>query len=178
MDIVWVQVGQFAEQFSGYGQQDSMELIEYVLDGLKEELSVKILIGVHPISRYFGCFLALFTYLSGLLGHVFEAFLTCRQDCNEIHGPKPYIELKEADGRADQEVAAEALAAYHARSKSRVDDLFVGLFKSVVRCPDGHCSRSSVTFDPFLSAKLSLSSSAEQRLMAINLVLAASRAKG
>ena len=52
-----LQVGQFAEQFSGYGQQamhkltssglnmycemelcrqDSMELIEYVLDGLKE----------------------------------------------------------------------------------------------------------------------------------------------
>eukprot|EP00435_Cladocopium_sp_Y103_P018377 s2055_g4.t1 len=122
------QVGQFAEQFSGYGQQDSMELIEYVLDGLKE-------------------------------------------DCNAVQGQKPYIELKEADGRPDEEVAAEALSAYHARSKSRVDDLFVGLFKSVVRCPDPECGRTSVTFDPFLSAKLSLSSSAEQRQMAVNLVV-------
>merc|ERR1719171_1362354 len=60
------QVGQFAEQFSGYGQQDSMELIEYVLDGLKE-------------------------------------------DCNKVTGPKPYVEQKEADGRDDDEVAAEAL---------------------------------------------------------------------
>lgn len=122
------QVGQFAEQFSGYGQQDSMELIEYVLDGLKE-------------------------------------------DCNQVTGPKPYIELKEADGRPDLEVAAEALHAYHARSMSRVDELFVGLFKSVVRCPDKECGRTSVTFDPFLSAKLSLSSSAEQRQMAVNLVV-------
>ena len=32
-----MQVGQFAEHFSGYGQQDSMELFEYVLDGLKED---------------------------------------------------------------------------------------------------------------------------------------------
>ncbi|CAJ1444690.1 unnamed protein product [Effrenium voratum] len=122
------QVGQFAEQFSGYGQQDSMELIEYVLDGLKE-------------------------------------------DCNSVQGCKPYIELKEADGRPDAEVAAEALSAYRQRSSSRVDDLFVGLFKSVVRCPDLGCGRTSVTFDPFLSAKLSLSSSAEQRQTSVSLVL-------
>jgi len=31
------QVGQLWENFSGYGQQDSMELFEYVLDGLKED---------------------------------------------------------------------------------------------------------------------------------------------
>ncbi|CAE8585195.1 unnamed protein product, partial [Polarella glacialis] len=114
------QVGQFAEQFSGYGQQDSMELIEYVLDGLKE-------------------------------------------DCNLVRGAKPYVELKEAEGRPDAEVAAEALAAYRSRSNSKVDDLFVGLFKSVVRCPEPSCGRTSVTFDPFLSAKLGLSSSAEER---------------
>lgn len=33
------QIGQFAEQFAGYGQQDSMEFIEYVLDGLKEDVN-------------------------------------------------------------------------------------------------------------------------------------------
>ena len=31
------QTGQFADQFSGYEPQDSKELIEYVLDGLKED---------------------------------------------------------------------------------------------------------------------------------------------
>ncbi|CAE8644160.1 unnamed protein product, partial [Polarella glacialis] len=55
------------------------------------------------------------------------------------------------------------LAAYRSRSNSKVDDLFVGLFKSVVRCPEPSCGRTSVTFDPFLSAKLGLSSSAEER---------------
>eukprot|EP00931_Biecheleriopsis_adriatica_P074322 TRINITY_DN48405_c0_g1_i1.p1 TRINITY_DN48405_c0_g1~~TRINITY_DN48405_c0_g1_i1.p1 ORF type:complete len:949 (+),score=190.68 TRINITY_DN48405_c0_g1_i1:116-2962(+) len=122
------QVGQFAEQFSGYGQQDSMELIEYVLDGLKE-------------------------------------------DCNQVHGPKPYVELKEADGRSDHEVAAEALDAYRKRSNSKVDDLFVGLFKSVVRCPEESCNRVSVTFDPFLSAKLPLASPAAERMKSFCLTL-------
>lgn len=122
------QVGQFAEQFSGYGQQDSMELIEYVLDGLKE-------------------------------------------DCNLVRGSKPYIEVKEADGRSDEEVAVEALDNHRLRSNSKVDDLFVGLFKSVVRCPEleERCGRASVTFDPFLSAKLPLVTTAEQRMTTIPL---------
>jgi len=122
------QVGQFAEQFSGYGQQDSMELIEYVLDGLKE-------------------------------------------DCNRVTGSKPYIELKEAEGRPDREVAAEALEADRTRSNSKVDDLFVGLFKSVVRCPEPSCGRVSLTFDPFLSAKVSLSTSVEQRQTSLSLTM-------
>lgn len=124
------QVGQFAEQFSGYGQQDSMELIEYVIDGLKE-------------------------------------------DCNRVQGTKPYVEVKEADGRSDVEVAGEALGTYKLRSDSKIDDLFVGLFKSVVRCPEPpeKCGRTSVTFDPFLSAKLPLVSQAEQRQKEITLTV-------
>mmetsp|Transcript_111183 Transcript_111183/g.344905 ORF Transcript_111183/g.344905 Transcript_111183/m.344905 type:complete len:526 (+) Transcript_111183:2-1579(+) len=112
-----------------------MELIEYVLDGLKE-------------------------------------------DCNLVQGTKPYIEVKEADGRNDEQVAAEALEAYRKRSNSRVDDLFVGLFKSVVRCPEPveRCGRTSVTFDPFLSAKLSLVSQAEQRQTAFSLTVCRDRA--
>ena len=35
---------------------------------------------------------------------------------------------------------APRLAAYRQRNSSRVDDLFVGLFKSVVRCPEKECS--------------------------------------
>lgn len=124
------QVGQFAEQFSGYGQQDSMELLEYVLDGLKE-------------------------------------------DCNQVKGTKPYVEVREAAGRSDEEVAAEALEAYRKRSDSKVDDLFMGLFKSMVRCsePEERCGRISVTFDPFLSAKLPLVSQAEESQMQISLTV-------
>eukprot|EP00927_Polykrikos_kofoidii_P038560 TRINITY_DN32970_c0_g1_i1.p1 TRINITY_DN32970_c0_g1~~TRINITY_DN32970_c0_g1_i1.p1 ORF type:complete len:847 (+),score=189.47 TRINITY_DN32970_c0_g1_i1:117-2657(+) len=118
------QVGQFAEQFSGYGQQDSMELFEYVLDGLKE-------------------------------------------DCNKVKGKKPYVEVTEANGRDDEEVAAEAFRAYRTRNDSKVDDLFAGLFKSVVRCPQDseRCGRESVTFDPFLTVKLPLVTQAEQRTL-------------
>lgn len=113
------QVGQFAEQFAGYGQQDSMEFIEYVLDGLKE-------------------------------------------DVNLVQGTKPYVEIKEADGRQDAVVAEEARARYQKRNNSRIDDLFMGLFKSTVTCPEEGCDRVSVSFDPFMSVKLSLVSSTEE----------------
>ena len=53
-----VAVGRFAPQFSGYQQQDSQEVMAFVLDGLHEDL-------------------------------------------NRIH-KKPYIELKDTDGRNDE----------------------------------------------------------------------------
>lgn len=34
-----VQVGKFAPQFSGYQQQDSQELLAFLLDGLHEDLN-------------------------------------------------------------------------------------------------------------------------------------------
>lgn len=114
------QIGQFAEQFAGYGQQDSMEFIEYVLDGLKEDL-------------------------------------------NLVQGAKPYVELKEADGRDDSIVADEARQGYKMRNDSRIDDYFLGFFKSTVTCPQPGCGRVSVTFDPFLSVKLTLVSATEER---------------
>ena len=53
-----ISVGRFAPQFSGYQQQDSQELMAFLLDGLHEDL-------------------------------------------NRIK-KKPYIELKDADGRPDE----------------------------------------------------------------------------
>lgn len=113
------QIGQFAEQFAGYGQQDSMEFIEYVLDGLKE-------------------------------------------DVNEVR-QKPFVELKEAEGRQDNDVAAEAEASYSKRNKSHIDNLFTAFFKSTVTCPEPGCGRVSVKFDPYSSIKLSLVSAVEDR---------------
>ena len=58
MSLLQTQVGRFAPQFSGYQQQDSHELLAFLLDGLHEDL-------------------------------------------NRIR-EKPYIPLKDANGRPDQ----------------------------------------------------------------------------
>jgi ubiquitin C-terminal hydrolase len=125
-------VGRFAPQFSGYQQQDSQELLTFLLDGLHEDL-------------------------------------------NRVK-KKPYVELKDSDDRADdvriifemnwetyfkhivfvliQEVAAEAWDTYKKRNDSVILDLFHGLLKSTVVCPE--CPKISVTFDPFCYLSLPL----------------------
>ena len=95
-------VGRFAPQFSGYQQQDSQELLTFLLDGLHEDLKrVK---------------------------------------------QKPYVEMSECDGKPDSEVAMEAWQNYKKRNDSVILDIFHGLLKSTVVCPE--CPKVSVTFDP------------------------------
>lgn len=78
------QLAKFAPQFGGYSQQDSQELLAFLLDGLHEDL-------------------------------------------NRIKD-KPYKEEKDADGRPDEEVAAEAWENYRARNDSVIVDTFQGLY--------------------------------------------------
>ncbi|KAG8436185.1 hypothetical protein GDO86_007332 [Hymenochirus boettgeri] len=104
------QVGRFAPQFSGYQQQDSQELLAFLLDGLHEDL-------------------------------------------NRVK-KKPYLELKDANGRPDSVVAAEAWDNHLRRNNSIIVDIFHGLFKSTLVCPE--CSKVSVTFDPFCYLTLPL----------------------
>ncbi|KFQ25939.1 Ubiquitin carboxyl-terminal hydrolase 4, partial [Merops nubicus] len=104
------QVGRFAPQFSGYQQQDSQELLAFLLDGLHEDL-------------------------------------------NRVK-KKPYLELKDANGRPDSEVAKEAWENHRLRNDSIIVDIFHGLFKSTLVCPE--CSKISVTFDPFCYLTLPL----------------------
>lgn len=56
-------IAKYAPRFNGFQQQDSQELLAFLLDGLHEDL-------------------------------------------NRVHD-KPYVELKDSDGRPDWEVAAE-----------------------------------------------------------------------
>lgn len=56
-------IAKYAPRFNGFQQQDSQELLAFLLDGLHEDL-------------------------------------------NRVH-EKPYVELKDSDGRPDWEVAAE-----------------------------------------------------------------------
>lgn len=68
------------------------------------------------------------------------------EDVNRVHD-KPYVELKDSDGRPDSEVADEAWQNHVKRNQSIVVDLFQGQLKSHVRCL--HCNHASTRFDPF-----------------------------
>ncbi|XP_020645109.3 ubiquitin carboxyl-terminal hydrolase 4 [Pogona vitticeps] len=119
------QVGRFAPQFSGYQQQDSQELLSFLLDGLHEDL-------------------------------------------NRVK-KKPYLELKDANGRPDSVVAKEAWENHQLRNDSIIVDIFHGLFKSTLVCPK--CSKISVTFDPFCYLTLPLPMK-KDRMMEVFLVFA------
>ncbi|XP_016048216.1 ubiquitin carboxyl-terminal hydrolase 4 isoform X2 [Erinaceus europaeus] len=124
------QVGRFAPQFSGYQQQDSQELLAFLLDGLHEDL-------------------------------------------NRVK-KKPYLELKDADGRPDAVVAKEAWENHRLRNDSVIVDTFHGLFKSTLVCPE--CAKVSVTFDPFCYLTLPLPLK-KDRMMEVFLVPADPRCR-
>ncbi|XP_072273184.1 ubiquitin carboxyl-terminal hydrolase 32 isoform X1 [Pyxicephalus adspersus] len=96
-------IAKYAPRFNGFQQQDSQELLAFLLDGLHEDL-------------------------------------------NRVHD-KPYVELKDSDGRPDWEVAAEAWDNHLRRNRSIVVDLFHGQLRSQVKCKT--CGHVSVRFDPF-----------------------------
>jgi len=114
-----MQVGRFAPQFSGYQQQDSHELLAFLLDGIHEDL-------------------------------------------NRVK-QKPYIEIQDDKGRADEVVAAEAWTNHSLRNSSIIVDYFHGQFKSTVECPD--CAKRSITFDPFCYLSLPLPVKKERTLV-------------
>lgn len=81
------------------------------------------------------------------------------EDLNRVKN-KEYIELRDADGRPDQEVAEEAWRNHQRRNDSVIVDTFHGLFKSTLVCPE--CHKVSVTFDPFCYLSVPLPVSAER----------------
>jgi ubiquitin carboxyl-terminal hydrolase 6/32 len=75
------------------------------------------------------------------------------EDLNRVH-EKPYVELKDSNGRPDEEVAAEAWDNHLKRNMSVVVDLFQGQLRSQVVCKA--CTYESVRFDPFTFLSLPL----------------------
>ncbi|KAJ7517420.1 hypothetical protein O6H91_21G023400 [Diphasiastrum complanatum] len=75
------------------------------------------------------------------------------EDLNRVK-TKPYIEVKDADGRPDEEVADEYWANHRARNDSIIVDVYQGQYKSTLVCPE--CNKVSVTFDPFMYLSLPL----------------------
>ncbi|TGZ76493.1 UCH-domain-containing protein [Ascodesmis nigricans] len=91
----------------------------------------------------------------------FLAFLLdgLHEDLNRIV-KKPYIERPDStdDMVGDQEKIAKLAEThwniYKKRNDSAVADLFAGLYKSTLVCPD--CGKVSITFDPFMDLTLPL----------------------
>ncbi|XP_041750795.2 ubiquitin carboxyl-terminal hydrolase 32-like isoform X1 [Coregonus clupeaformis] len=118
-------IAKYAPRFNGFQQQDSQELLAFLLDGLHEDL-------------------------------------------NRVH-EKPYVELKDSDGRPDWEVASEAWENHLRRNRSIVVDLFHGQLRSQVKCKT--CGHVSARFDPFnfLSLPLPMDNSMHLEIIVIKL---------
>jgi ubiquitin carboxyl-terminal hydrolase 4/11 len=90
----------------------------------------------------------------------FLAFLLdgLHEDLNRVH-TKPYVVRDELVGKApseDQlrELGESAWLGHKMRNDSVVVDLWQGMYKSTVVCPD--CAVVSVTFDPFMDLSVPL----------------------
>ncbi|KAF7828086.1 ubiquitin carboxyl-terminal hydrolase 9 [Senna tora] len=77
------------------------------------------------------------------------------EDLNRVK-QKPYIEMKDSDGRPDEEVAYECWKNHMARNDSLIVDVCQGQYKSTLVCPI--CGKISITFDPFMYLSLPLPS--------------------
>ena len=71
---------------------------------------------------------------------------TMHEDLNAV-SKKPYIEMKDSNGRPDSVVAAEFWNGLMQRDNSIFVKLFYGQLKSRVNCTI--CGHVSITFDPF-----------------------------
>ncbi|SSD60895.1 uncharacterized protein SCODWIG_02656 [Saccharomycodes ludwigii] len=110
-------IGYCNSMFKGYLQQDSQEFINFLLDGLHEDLNRVI--------------------------------------------KKPYVEKSELppgtnvnDQQIIENLAQNTWEKHKLRNNSIILDLFVGLYKSTLTCPE--CKNVSVTFDPFNDLTLPL----------------------
>jgi len=81
--------------------------------------------------------------------HELLAFLLdgLHEDLNRIK-QKPYVEIKDSEGRTDEEAANDAWLGYKKRNDSIIVDLFQGQLKSRLKCPIN--GRVSNQYDPFM----------------------------
>mmetsp|Transcript_3616 Transcript_3616/g.4855 ORF Transcript_3616/g.4855 Transcript_3616/m.4855 type:complete len:1048 (-) Transcript_3616:2573-5716(-) len=92
-----------------------------------------------------------------LLSHILDGL---HEEVNRIKR-KPATEKPLGNGRPDEVVAKESLDTYKLRNDSKISDLFTGMFKSTVKCPDASCQNVSVTFDPYMILQLPLQTEEE-----------------
>ena len=78
------------------------------------------------------------------------------EDLNRVK-VKPYVEQIDDESKPEEEVAQEAWNYHLSRNNSIIVDLFHGMYKSRLMCPNRSCQHVSVTFDPFMYLSLPLS---------------------
>ncbi|XP_074303699.1 ubiquitin carboxyl-terminal hydrolase 10-like isoform X2 [Silene latifolia] len=83
------------------------------------------------------------------------------EDLNRVK-QKPYIEMKDSDGRADEDYADECWKSHKARNDSIIVDMCQGQYKSTLVCPV--CNNISITFDPFMYLSLPLPSTVNRTM--------------
>ena len=82
-----------------------------------------------------------------------------QEDLNRIL-KKPYIEKPDStddmvyDKEKQSKLAKEHWRIYKARNDSVISDLFAGMYKSTITCPE--CEKVSITFDPFTNLTLQI----------------------
>ncbi|GLT64638.1 hypothetical protein SLA2020_371180 [Shorea laevis] len=160
----------------------TLPLVEYFLHDYSDEINTKNPLGMHGelalafgellrklwsagrtaiAPRVFKGKLARFApQFSGYNQHDSQELLAflldgLHEDLNRVK-QKPYIEMKDSDGRADEEVAAECWRNHKARNDSVIVDICQGQYKSTLVCP--LCEKISITFDPFMYLSLPLPS--------------------
>ena len=89
---------------------------------------------------------------------------TMHEDTNAV-SKKPYIEMKDSDGRPDEVVAKEFWDALQMRDNSIFVKLFYGQLKSRVNC--SICGHVSITFDPFNVLSVPIPRSSQQSVFQI-----------
>uniref|UniRef100_A0A0K2UC78 ubiquitinyl hydrolase 1 n=1 Tax=Lepeophtheirus salmonis TaxID=72036 RepID=A0A0K2UC78_LEPSM len=109
------EIGKFAPKFSGYNQHDSQEFLQYLLEGIHNELN-----RVDPDTRKA------------------ESKRIAEQSKEEEKADSLLIPI---------EYGKKCLNNYLLRDNSFVTDLFMGQFRSTLKCLK--CNNESVTFEPF-----------------------------
>ena len=111
-------IGKYAPQFNGFSQHDAQEFLAFLLDGLHEDLNRVRRLPARP------CRVVCLCPSGEQLPHIPRGTGGVAQVLN-----KPYVEIKESDGRADEEVSREAWECHLKRNRSVIVDLFQGQLK-------------------------------------------------
>lgn len=99
---------------------------------------------------------------------------TLHEDLNRVK-EKPYTEVKDSNGRPDDEVSRDHWEAFTGRNRSVIVDLMYGQLKSRLICTV--CNNVSNTFDPFLALSLPIPKSKMTKLTVIYFPLSISKTK-
>ncbi|CAL5357245.1 unnamed protein product [Camellia sinensis] len=104
-----------------------------------------------------GCFAPQFSGFNQHDSQELLAFLLdgLHEDLNRVKC-KPYVEVKDGDGRPDEELADEYWQNHLARNDSIIVDVCQGQYRSTLVCPV--CRKVSTMFDPFMYLSLPLPS--------------------